>query len=350
MKRTVRVGTRGSRLALAQANMVIDQLRQAHPDTTFAEVIVKTTGDKVTDVPLFKVGGQGLFIKEIEEALVEDRIDLAIHSLKDVPHKLAPGLILGAISERKDARDVLISRNGESFFDLPAKARIGTSSLRRRAQLLQLRDDLTFTDLRGNLDTRLKKLEQGEADAIVLAAAGLLRLGVSDRITSHFSIDDMTPAAGQGLLGLECREKDLPWLQRILNTIESPEGRAASDAERTFLARLQGGCQIPLAVHARFIGNGLMEVLGFLGDPDSREVARARASGPISWAVELGEQVVADLHTVGAADIMARWTEIKQQPQPLAAPKTSTVKAATPKAAATKAAQKPASQKKEKSR
>lgn len=323
MKRTVRVGTRGSRLALAQANMVIEQLRQAHPDTTFTEVIVKTLGDKVTDVPLFKVGGQGLFIKEIEEALVDDRIDLAIHSLKDVPHKLAPGLILGAITERKDPRDVLISRNGESFMNLPSKCRIGTSSLRRRAQILQLRDDVTFTDMRGNLDTRLKKLEQGEADAIVLAAAGIIRLGMTDRISAHFSIDDLTPAAGQGLLGLECREKDIPWLERILQSVESPEGRAAADAERTFLARLQGGCQIPLAVHARFIGNGLMEVLGFLGDPDSREVARARASGPISWAVELGEQVVADLHTLGAADIMARWESIKQQPTAPATPSKS---------------------------
>lgn len=313
MKRTVRVGTRGSRLALAQTNLVLEQLRQANPTITFAEVVIKTLGDKVTDVPLFKVGGQGLFIKEIEEALLDGRVDLAVHSLKDVPHKLAPGLILGAISDRKDPRDVLISRTGDKFRDLPANCRIGTSSLRRRAQLLQIREDITFTDLRGNLDTRLKKLEQGEADAIVLAAAGILRLGLEDRITEFFSINDLTPPAGQGLLGLECREDDLPWLKPILDTIESVEGRAAADAERTFLARLQGGCQIPLAVHARFIPDGQMEVVGFLGDPDSREVARARASGPISWAVELGEQVVADLHTVGAGDIMARWAEVNKQ-------------------------------------
>ena len=313
MKKEVRVGTRGSKLALTQTRMVIEELGRANPDVTFTEVIVKTLGDKVTDVPLFKVGGQGLFIKEIEEALSDGRVDLAIHSLKDVPHKLAPGLALGAISERKDPRDVLITRHGETFRGLPPNSRIGTSSLRRRSQLRQLRDDLVFTDLRGNLDTRLKKLEQGEADAIVLAAAGLTRLGLADRIVAPFSVEELIPAAGQGLLGLECREKDLPWLAPLLAPIESREGRAAADAERTFLARLQGGCQVPLAVHARFLGTDRMEVLGFLGDPDTRDIVRATVTGPVSAAVALGARVVDELLESGGRAIMARWEIIRQK-------------------------------------
>ncbi|MBF0501325.1 MAG: hydroxymethylbilane synthase [Candidatus Riflebacteria bacterium] len=303
----LRLATRGSKLALTQTRAVVAILCKANPHLEFEEVIIKTLGDRVTDVPLFKVGGQGLFIKEIEEALLDGRADLAVHSLKDMPHKLGDGLALAAVSAREDPRDVLVTRDGRGFDALSKGSRIGTSSLRRRAQLHSLRSDLVFSDLRGNLDTRLRKLDEGEIDAIVLAAAGLRRLGLAARISEPFPVVRMTPAACQGLLGIECREKDLGKLTPILAVIEDAAGRASAIAERAFLARLQGGCQVPLAVHARHAANDLI-VDGFLGDPDGSERLRAEKRGPVTEADRLGIDCALELIAQGAEAILSRIT------------------------------------------
>ncbi|MFZ2958473.1 MAG: hydroxymethylbilane synthase [Candidatus Ozemobacteraceae bacterium] len=301
----LRLATRGSKLALTQTRMVIMQLHREFPDILIEEIIIKTLGDRVTDVPLFQVGGQGLFIKEIEDALIDGRANLAVHSLKDVPHQIAEGLTLAAVSARQDPRDVLITRDGKGFDSLSRGSRIGTSSLRRRSQLRALRDDLVFTDMRGNLDTRIRKLDEGEVDALVLAAAGLNRLGLTERIAEHFPLDRLTPAAGQGLLGIECRKDDLPFLMPFLSIIEDTAGRAAAVAERAFLTRLQGGCQVPLAVHAHFSENALI-VEGFIGDPDGNERLRDVREGPISDADCLGTACADALIAQGAREILSR--------------------------------------------
>ncbi|HQG30003.1 MAG TPA: hydroxymethylbilane synthase, partial [Candidatus Ozemobacteraceae bacterium] len=240
---SIRLGTRGSKLALWQTRHVAKLLRDRYPDITIEEVLIKTLGDRVTDLPLFKVGGQGLFVAEIERALQERRIDVAVHSLKDLPHAEAEGLCLAAVTAREDGRDALLSKNALTLSKLPAGAKIGTSSLRRRAQLARLRPDLVFADCRGNLDTRLRKLDEGEFDAIVLAAAGLRRLGWADRIVETFPPETLIPAAGQGMLGIQCRTEDHDLIRLLADILEDPHARACATSERAFLHRLQGGCQ-----------------------------------------------------------------------------------------------------------
>ncbi len=299
----LRYGTRGSKLALHQTRHVIGLAAAGHPEVEFAEVIIKTLGDKVTGMPLFKVGGQGLFIKEIEQALLDGAIDIAVHSLKDVPHAIAEGLCLVAIGGREDARDCFLATRHKSFAELPAGAVIGTSSLRRRAQLSLLRQDLEFSDFRGNLDSRLKKLEDGEVDAIILAAAGLMRFGWHDRIGHFFSLDELTPPAGQGLLAIECRRDDTEKLQPLFAAFSDEIATTRAAAERAFLARLQGGCQTPMAVHAE-INGGMIRLHSFIGTPNGSSSLRFEHTGPCSHATELGHKAAGEIIAAGGREFI----------------------------------------------
>lgn len=299
----IRIATRGSKLALWQTEHVIAMVSAAMPDVVFEKVIVKTLGDKVQDQPLFKVGGQGLFIKEIEETLLSEKADIAIHSLKDMPHQLREGLILCAVSAREDPRDAFLSSKRVSFSALPEGAVIGTSSLRRRAQLSVLRKDLTFVDLRGNLETRLRKLQSENLDGIVLAAAGLKRLKLGAHVQEFFELNDVIPAAGQGLLGIECRASDLERLKPVLSVVEDSRGRTVATAERAFLKELQGGCQVPMAVHATLDGEEIL-VRGFIGDPNGKNCLFSSVTGPANEADRLGTHAAKDLVSRGGRTLL----------------------------------------------
>ncbi len=264
--------------------------------------IIKTTGDKLANVPLTQSGTKGLFIKEIEEALAQGSIDLAVHSLKDLPTEQPVGLYVTAVPEREDARDVFISRNGQPLASLPAASRVGTSSLRRQAQLRILRRDLEVVPLRGNLDTRLKKLDRGECDALVLAAAGLARLGLAERVTSYFAIDQMCPAVGQGALAIEIRQGDQR-IERAVEPLDHAATHQAVRAERATLRRLGGGCQVPIAAHAVADGRGL-RLLGVVASTDADEVVRASAVGSTDDPEGLGAIVAQDLLRQGARTIL----------------------------------------------
>lgn len=296
------IGTRGSQLALWQANHVADRLRTAFPGLAAALETIKTTGDKIPDVPLAQVGGKALFIKEIEEALLDRRVDLAVHSMKDVPTDLPAGLDIAAITEREDPFDVLISRTGARFTNLPVGARVGTSSLRRQAQLLHHRPDLAILPLRGNLDTRLRKLDSEGLDAVVLAAAGVKRLGWTDRITEFLSPEVCLPAIGQGALGIEIRHGD-PIATATATVLDHQESRAAVLAERAFLRRLEGGCQVPLAAHARVTGGHLL-LRGLVARPDGSLLVRGERRGMQEQAEAVGTALAEDLLGRGAAKIL----------------------------------------------
>ncbi|WP_456430984.1 hydroxymethylbilane synthase [Thermosulfuriphilus sp.] len=301
LKRIV-IGTRGSKLALAQTDWVREAIKARYPELSIELEIIKTRGDKILDVPLAKVGGKGLFVKEIEEALLSMRVDLAVHSLKDVPTELPEGLEIAIIPCREDPRDVLISRSGRSLVDLPRGARVGTSSLRRQAQLRALRPDLIIEPLRGNVDTRLRKLDEGQYEAIVLAAAGLSRLGLVHRATEFISPEVLIPAIGQGALGIEVRTEDTG-LKELLSFLHHPETALCTEAERAFLARLEGGCQVPLAAHAILRGNELfMDAL--VADPAGKRIIRKRASSPAQEARGLGESLAEEILAAGGRDIL----------------------------------------------
>ena len=318
----IRYGTRGSKLALHQARHVIGIARNTCPEIEFEEVVIKTLGDQVTGLPLFKVGGQGLFIKEIEQALLEHRIDIAVHSLKDVPHAISEGLCLVAVGCVEDARDCFLSKNYRSFSELPPGAVVGTSSLRRRSQLSVMRSDLVFSDFRGNLDTRLQKLADGEVDAIILAAAGLLRFGWADRIGHYFAIDAMTPPAGQGILAVQCRCEDVDRLRPVLHNFASKQAEVRAAAERAFLAELQGGCQTPMAVHADITGDHLV-LHSFIGTPDGRQTMRQTHTGAIEQAAGLGRQAAAEIIAAGGRQYIQTQTSsepAKENPMPSSAP------------------------------
>jgi hydroxymethylbilane synthase len=297
MRKIVRIGTRGSQLALWQADWVKRVLLQNVPGLEVETVVIKTKGDKILDVPLAKVGGKGLFVKEIEEAVLAQRVDLAVHSMKDMPADLPDGLYIGPIPEREDPGDVLISKTGRSFSELPHGARIGTSSLRRAAQLRHARPDIEILPLRGNLDTRLKKLEdpQQGLDAIVLAAAGVKRLALEHRITEHLDYGIMLPAVGQGALCIEIRKSD-SWLAQKLETLNHPDSGVTVLGERAFLHRLGGSCQVPIAAHGRIV-NGRFELDGLVADIDGAAVVRDRLTGspadPEGVGVELAEMLIA---------------------------------------------------------
>ncbi|MGE5645010.1 MAG: hydroxymethylbilane synthase [Acidobacteriota bacterium] len=292
------IGSRGSKLALWQAEWVKARL-EALGETCRIEII-KTTGDKITDVPLAKVGSKGLFTKEIEEALLDGRIDLAVHSLKDLPTELPAGLKIAAVPAREDARDALAGRR---LADLPAGARVGTSSLRRVAQLRAARPDLIIESVRGNLDTRLRKLDEGQYDAIVLAAAGLTRLGWASRIAECFAPEVMCPAVGQGALAIETRETGEA--ARVCAGLDEARVHAAVDAERAVLAALGGGCQVPIGAYGQAVGDRL-ELTAIAALPDGSRMVRRSASGPLAESARIGRELGAELLDAGAREILAQ--------------------------------------------
>ena len=307
----VRIGTRGSQLALWQARWVQSAIQAEHPDVATELVIIKTKGDKILDVPLAKVGGKGLFVKEIEEALLAGAIDMAVHSMKDMPADIPPGLVIGAVPQRENPLDVLITKHHPSLEDLPRGAVIGTSSLRRSTQIQYLRPDIRIEPLRGNLDTRLKKLDATHLDAIVLAAAGIHRLGLSARISAYIPAEIMLPAVGQGALCIETR-KDDPNITPLTDSLNHPLTYTTVTAERAFLHRLEGGCQVPIAAHAT-LHNHTVTLTGLVADLDGRHRIRSTVEGPEDQAALLGRRLAEQLLAQGADKILERLRHDAQQ-------------------------------------
>ena len=299
---TLVLGTRGSKLAVHQSEWVQARLRELAPHVAVTLRRIQTSGDKIVDVPLAKIGGKGLFVKEIEEALLSGEIDLAVHSMKDVPTELPAGLDLLCIPRREDPRDALISRDGRHFKDLPHGAKVGTSSLRRQAQLLQARPDLSIVMLRGNLDTRLRKLREGQFDAIVLAAAGLRRLGWEHEITEYLAPEISLPAIGQGALGIEGRRDD-QFVRSLLSGLDDAPTRTMVRAERALLHRLQGGCQVPIAAHATLSGSDVT-LEGLVASVDGKEIVRDRVHGTVTDPESMGIQLAERLLAGGADRIL----------------------------------------------
>ena len=289
---TLTLGTRGSALARWQTGWVLARLREHWPGLASQVRTFTTTGDRLLDKPLPEIGGKGVFTEELEQALLRGEIDLAVHSLKDLPVAVTPGLALGAVCARADARDVLISPSGAGLWALPPGARVGTSSLRRSAQLRRARPDLTILSLRGNVDTRLRKAQQGDYDAIVLAAAGVLRLGLGAAITEYLSLEVMLPAPGQGALAVQCRASDAG-TQALLAPLEDAPTRAAVEAERAFLSGLGGGCAAPVAAYA---GGEPLTLTGFVGTADGQAGLRVTAQGsdPLALGARLAQQALAE--------------------------------------------------------
>ena len=300
--RTLKLGTRGSALALWQANWTRSELERRSPGLTVELVPIKTTGDTILDVPLAKIGGKGLFTKEIDEALLDGRIDLAVHSMKDVPFQLPGGLDFGAIPEREDPRDAFIS-NGPTLQDLPSGATIGTSSLRRQVQVRHRFPALNLVNLRGNVDTRLRKLAAGDFDGIILAVAGLKRLGHERRITQLLDDDVMVSAVGQGALGIVCRNND-DATRQLLAALDDASTRTAVTAERGLLRALGGSCQVPVAGKANLVG-GKLTIKGLIASLDGKRVVAHELSGTADRALELGMELGAKLLSMGAGEILA---------------------------------------------
>ena len=298
----LRIATRKSPLALWQAHYVSDLLKKHHPELTIELVTMTTQGDKILDTPLAKVGGKGLFVKELETGMLEGRADIAVHSMKDVPVEFPAGLHLAVICEREDPRDAFVSNNFESLEDLPQGARLGTSSLRRQSQISALRPDLNIVDLRGNVNTRLKKLDDGEYDAIILAAAGLKRLKFDDRITQSLGTDICLPAIGQGAVGIECRIDDAR-IMELIAPLNDNKTQIRVLAERAMNARLQGGCQVPIAGYAEY-ERGLVLLRGLVGQVDGKQIIRGEIAGPPENAEELGMVLAEDLLSRGADKIL----------------------------------------------
>jgi hydroxymethylbilane synthase len=297
----LRLGTRASLLALQQAHWVKKRVEELNPEITVTLVHIKTTGDRL-DFPLFQVGGKGLFVKEIEEALTRKEIDLAVHSAKDLPAIIPEGLILMAFPEREDPRDALVSQGGKRFEEVPQGGKIGTGSLRRKAQLLNLRPDLEIVPLRGNLDTRLKKLMALNLDAVILAAAGLRRMKWEGQVSEFFDPETMVPAIGQGALAVESREGD-ERVRRAVSPLDHPPTRVSVLAERAFLRRLEGGCQVPIGGLARIRGERLA-LTGLVAGVDGRRVVKGKVEGPLEKNTELGVQLAEDLLGRGAEEIL----------------------------------------------
>ncbi len=304
MSRTLKIGTRGSQLALWQSEWVKAAIREQHPGVSVELTVIKTKGDKILDVPLAALGGKGLFVKEIEAALLDGRVDLAVHSMKDMPSDLPDGLSIGPIPERENPADVLISRNDLCFADLPSGARIGTGSLRRAAQLHHARPDLTVVPLRGNLDTRLKKLAAGvdRLDAVVLAAAGVRRLGLENKITERLDPAVMLPAVGQGALCIEIRRRDTE-IGELLQGLDHKPTRQAVLGERAFLHRLEGSCQVPIAGYGKVTGDRIA-LEGLVADLQGRTVIRGSRSGPAGSSEQLGVELAGELLSRGGDRIL----------------------------------------------
>jgi hydroxymethylbilane synthase len=303
MSATIRIATRKSPLALWQAEHVAAELRRIHAGIEVEILGMTTRGDKILDAPLAKVGGKGLFVKELEQGMLEGRADIAVHSLKDVPVELPDGLHLPVILEREDPRDAFVSNRYPSIAELPQGARVGTSSLRRQCQLAARRPDLRIEPLRGNVNTRLAKLDGGELDAVILASAGLLRLGFPERIRAYLEPEESLPAIGQGAIGIECRADD-ERVNALIAALHHGPTAARVAAERALNRRLQGGCQVPIAGHALLEGDRLY-LRGLVGLPDGSRILRAEAHGSVDEPVALGESVAQDLLDQGAGDILA---------------------------------------------
>jgi hydroxymethylbilane synthase len=319
MSKRITIGTRGSKLALWQAEFVKTELQKLYPELKVEILKIKTTGDKILDVPLAQVGGKGLFVKEIEEALLRYEADIAVHSMKDVPTDFPDGLHLAVVCEREDPRDALILnkklrikseelkvKSGKLkpslIFSLPKKAKVGTSSLRRSCQLLSLRPDLKIEQLRGNLDTRLRKLDEGQFDAIILAAAGMKRLGLQDRITEILPPDISLPAIGQGAVGIECRVND-EWVNNLISALNHPETFLCVKAERAFLKKLEGGCQVPIAAHAR-LKDGRIVMHGLVGSISGEKIIKGYSEGEPGHAETLGIALAEEILSKGAKEIL----------------------------------------------
>jgi len=298
----VRIGTRGSKLALAQSEWVRKSVREKSPEVQVELVRIKTTGDKILDSPLSRIGGKGLFVKEIEEALLEERVDLAVHSMKDVPAELPEGLTLAAFPPREDPRDAFVSFRYRSVGDLPGGSRVGTSSLRRAAQLLHVRPDLEIVPLRGNVDTRLRKAKDGEVDGVILATAGLRRLGLAERITEIIPENVVLPAIGQGALGLEVREGDTRMLDLVQMLNHEPT-EVTVRAERAFLKELGGGCQVPVAALCR-MEQSQIHLRAMVADLDGSRIFQDEIQAHRSEAVETGAALGRRLLEAGAGEIL----------------------------------------------
>ena len=295
------VGTRGSVLALRQTNQIVEVLMGLHPGLLIEVVVIKTKGDMILDVPLAKIDDKGLFVSELENALLSGEVDFAVHSMKDLPTEIPAGLCIAAIPERIDSCDVLIT-NGPGLEDLPGEARIGSSSLRRGAQLKNFRSDLRITDLRGNLDTRLRKLDEGEYGGIVLAFAGLYRMGWTDRISSRIPTEICLPAVGQGALAIEARDGDSEVIG-LLKALDHQESRTAVAAERSLLQALGGGCQVPIGALG-VIEQGILKLTGVIADVDGSTLVRGEVSGKPEEAESLGQELAGILLAGGGEEIL----------------------------------------------
>ncbi len=305
MPRTLTIATRESPLALWQAEYVKTALQEAHPGLIVELLGMTSKGDQLLEVPLAKVGGKGLFVKELETALLERRADIAVHSMKDVPMEFPEGLGLGVICAREDPSDAFVSNHHESLEQLPANSVVGTSSLRRECQLRARRPDLRVRFLRGNVNTRLRKLDEGEYDAIILATAGLLRLGFGHRIAERLPLEASLPAGGQGAVGIELRRGDEEILALLRALHHEPTAHRV-EAERAMNHRLQGGCQVPIAGYADYTDEGYtLRLRGLVGRPDGSRLLRAEAQAPATGAQALGVQVAEDLLEQGAGEILA---------------------------------------------
>ncbi len=302
-KKLIKIATRGSKLALWQSQFVADLIKEAHPSIEVELMVVKTKGDKILDVPLAKIGGKGLFVKEIEDKVLSKEADLAVHSMKDVPMEIPPGLKLGVVPKREDPRDCFVSEKYTSLESLPANAVIGTSSLRRKVQVSILRPDVEIVPLRGNLDTRMKKLKEGLFDAIIVAFAGAKRLGISSRFLMKLDPKSFIPAVGQGALGLEYREDDKD-LDEILRFLDHPVTRWTVLAERSFLKTLQGGCQVPIGGFAYLKNAEIMEMIGFLCSLDGKNNIFVKKQSHVSQYESLGKAVAEEVLERGGDKIL----------------------------------------------
>ncbi|MEG0603026.1 MAG: hydroxymethylbilane synthase [Acinetobacter sp.] len=301
--KTLKIATRQSPLALWQAEHIRARLNALYPDLTVELVKFVTQGDKILDTPLAKIGGKGLFVKELEAALLDGRADLAVHSMKDVPMHLPEGLTLAVICEREDPLDAFVSNHYMHFDELPLGAKVGTSSLRRKCQILQLRPDIEIVDLRGNVGTRLSKLDDGLYDAIILASAGLKRLGLADRIRHCLAPIMSLPAVGQGALGLECRSDDAELL-KLIAPLQHEETSICVRAERAFNAYLEGGCQVPIAGYATLLNDDQLQIEGRVGSVDGQTLLKEQLVGEIANAEQLGEQLAQRLLAQGAGELL----------------------------------------------
>ena len=300
----MRIATRKSQLALWQAEHVAGLLRTAHPGLEVVLVPMSTKGDRIQDRSLAAIGGKGLFIKELEIALEERHADIAVHSMKDVPGDLPSGLMIAAVLPRADPRDALLTPRATRLDELPQGARVGTSSLRRQAQLLAVRPDLRIEALRGNVDTRLRRLDNGELDAIILACAGLIRLGWESRITARLDPSVCLPAVSQGIIGIECRSADAT-TRTLLQALDHPPTDVVMQAERAFAGRLGGSCQSPIAAHAS-LDEGVVTLHGLVAEPDGSRLLRDSISGPATQAGELGARLADRVTAAGAGALLER--------------------------------------------